>query len=194
MTDNEILERLRDCGALLSGHFLLSSGAHSAEYVQCAKALQYPGVAEELCRHMASFWRESEVDVVIGPAMGAVTLAYELARALNARGLFAERIDGKMTLRRGFTLGRDEGVLVVEDVLTTGGSAAEVIDQIVKPSDAQLVGLAAIIDRGGAPRFADMECHTLLKLDIPVYQPDACPLCKEGSPAVKPGSRADRPG
>lgn len=189
MTEAEILDALRDCGAMLDGHFLLSSGLHSPVYVQCALALQYPNTSAALCDALAEHWREDGVDVVIGPAMGAVTLAYELARALDARALFSERVEGKAALRRGFSIAPGERVLVCEDVLTTGGSAAEVIKEIVRPAGAEIAGVAALIDRGGAARFSALKARALLRVDAPTFDPGDCPLCREGTPAVKPGSR-----
>ena len=190
MTDTEIIEMFEECGALLTGHFRLSSGLHSPRYVQCALLLQHPTLAERLCAELAAAWSGASVDVVIGPAMGAVTLAYELGRALGVRALFTERVDDRMALRRGFVLQSQERVLVVEDVLTTGGSVAEVIENVVRPAGAEIAGVAALIDRGGAARFADVACRALLKLDIPTYPPDACPLCQSGALLDSPGSRS----
>jgi orotate phosphoribosyltransferase len=189
VTSERILRAFQDCEALLQGHFLLSSGLHSPQYVQCALVLQHPRLSEELCAELAKPWADGGVDVVVGPAMGAVTLAYELGRVLNTRALFGERVDGVMALRRGFRIESGERVLVCEDVLTTGGSASEVIEHVVRPAKADLAGVAALIDRGGATRFAGVRCNALLKLDIPTYRPDACPLCRQGLPFVKPGSR-----
>ena len=188
MTEAEILQAFQNCGAVLDGHFRLSSGLHSPVYVQCALVLQLPRVAERLCRGLARKWA-GEVDVVIGPAMGAVTLAYELGRALGVRAFFTERVDGRATLRRGFALEAGERVLVCEDVLTTGGSAAEVIEQVVKPAGARLAGVAALIDRGGAARFGECGVGTLLRVDMPTYSPEECPLCRDGIPLEAPGSR-----
>lgn len=189
MNTEEILAKFREADALLEGHFLLSSGLHSPRYVQCALALQHPHLAESLCARLAAPWEGAGVQCVIGPAMGAVTLAYELARALGVRGLFAEREDGRMALRRGFRLARGERVVVCEDVLTTGKSANEVIQDVVLPAGAEVAGVAALVDRGGAARFHEYRTHTLVSLDIPTYDPSECPLCAEGLPVAKPGSR-----
>ena len=188
MTEADVLLAFKDCGAVLEGHFLLSSGLHSPRYAQCALVLQYPRVAERLCRELARKW-QGQADVVIGPAMGAVTLAYELGRALGVRALFTERWDGVATLRRGLALEPGERVLVCEDVLTTGKSAAEVIEKVVEPAGARVAGVAALIDRGGAARFADYATGTLLRFDMPTYSPEECPLCRDGIPLEKPGSR-----
>lgn len=190
MTREEALQRFEESGALLTGHFLLSSGSHSPKYVQCAKVLQYPEIAGELCAELAKPWRGREIDAVIGPAMGAVTLAYELARALGARGLFTERVEGAMRLRRGLSVQGGERVIVCEDVLTTGKSADEVIQDVLAPAGAEVVGVAALIDRGGAASFPQFETHTLLTVEAPAFAPEECPLCRKGEPVVKPGSRA----
>lgn len=189
MNAEEILAQFRKADALLEGHFLLSSGLHSTRYVQCALALQHPWLAESLCAQLAEPWKGADVQCVIGPAMGAVTLAYELARALGVRGLFAEREEGRMALRRGFRLAQGERVVVCEDVLTTGKSAGEVIQDVVLPAGAEVAGVAALVDRGGAARFEEYQTHALVRLDIPTYHPEECPLCREGQPLVKPGSR-----
>lgn len=189
MTRAEALQRFEESGALLTGHFLLSSGLHSPKYVQCAKVLQYPDIAEQLCAELAKPWRGKGIDAVVGPALGAVTLAYELARALGARGLFAERIEGTMQLRRGLSVKGGERVIVCEDVLTTGKSADEVIQDVLAPAGAEVAGVAALIDRGGAASFAQFETHTLLSVDAPACAAEECPLCRRGEPVVKPGSR-----
>ncbi|HRU06208.1 MAG TPA: orotate phosphoribosyltransferase [Candidatus Brocadiia bacterium] len=190
MTPAELLRLFEQRQAVLNGHFLLSSGLHSPRYVQCALVLQYPDVTESLCRLLAAEFASDRVDVVVGPAMGAVTLAYELGRVLKCRALFTERTDGVVALRRGFALRPGERVLVCEDVLTTGKSAREVIAGVVEPAGAVLAGVASLIDRGGAADFAGIKVRSLLKVEAPTYAPDACPLCRQGLPLVKPGSRA----
>jgi len=179
---------LVETGALLEGHFLLSSGLHSARYVQCARLLQFPDKAEVVCRALADKWRDCSIDKVVGPALGAVVLAYELARQLGCEGIFAERVDGKMVLRRGFEVSAGERVLVVEDVVTTGASAGEVAEH-VRRLGGDVAGLASIIDRSAvAPAFVD-DFRPLARLELAVYTPEECPMCRDGGTPVKPGSR-----
>jgi orotate phosphoribosyltransferase len=194
MDRNEIETAFKKCGAFLQGHFQLTSGLHSPGYLQCALVCQDPAVCAQLCKELAQPFRAARVDAVIGPAMGGIVLAYELARALGARGFYTERgEDGKMTLRRGFALNPAEKVLVAEDVMTTGGSAAELI-QIAEAAGAEVVGVVALVDRGGAKRFEGKRIAFALQVELPTYKPEECPLCKEGKlPLVKPGSRK-RPG
>ncbi|MDQ7779875.1 MAG: orotate phosphoribosyltransferase [Planctomycetota bacterium] len=177
-------------GAFLEGHFVLSSGLHSSAYVQCAKALESPRLAGKLCRALAKKWRAGgggKIDCVVGPALGGIVVAYELARALGCRALFMERVEGKLTLRRGFALEAGERVLVSEDVVTTGGSAQETIMEAERLG-ARVVGVAALVDRGGGRSFGK-PFVSLLNLQPPIYDPAECPLCKRGIPAEKPGSR-----
>ncbi len=193
MKQDALLSLFKECGALLQGHFLLSSGLHSPQYLQCALVCRRPGVCEKLCSELARSFDDAGIDAVIGPALGGVVIAYELARALGVDGIFAERDgDGRMTLRRGFALGPGDAVLVVEDVMTTGGSAAEVVEWVTQ-SGATVAGVACLVDRGGLKRFADHRTAALLKIDVPTYPPGNCPLCRDGVPVVKPGSRK-RPG
>ncbi len=189
MNENDVLKSFHSEKALLTGHFLLSSGLHSPNYMQCALLLQKPWVASQLCEALAAKLKDQKIDVVIGPALGGIVISYELARALKVRSLFAERVDGSLVLRRGFSLEKNEKVLVVEDVVTTGKSTKEVFD-IVAAQGAQVVGVASIVDRTGGHNPFDVPFTPLLKIDIKTYAPEACPLCKEGkTPAVKPGSR-----
>ncbi|WAM30597.1 orotate phosphoribosyltransferase [Caldicellulosiruptor naganoensis] len=188
MNESAYLQMFKDTDALLEGHFLLTSGKHSSKYLQCAKILQYPNLAETICKDLAKNFAGQEIDVVIGPAIGAITLSYELARQLNCRSIFAEREDGIMKLRRGFKIEEGEKVLVVEDVITTGGSVKEVIE-IVKESRGEIVAVAGIVDRSGGKVDVGYPLKTLLTLNIETYEPDSCPLCREGIPLVKPGSR-----
>jgi orotate phosphoribosyltransferase len=188
MTHDDVLSLFRRSGALLEGHFRLSSGLHGAAYLQCALVLQHPGDAEALGRAMADLVRPLRPTVVLSPALGGVVIGQEVGRALGVRAIFAERQEGALTLRRGFTLGGSDRVLVVEDVLTTGGSTRETM-QVAAAAGAEVVGVASIVDRsGGSVRF-DRPFQTLLPLTLPAYQPDACPLCAKGAPIVKPGSR-----
>lgn len=189
MTRQEVLTLYEQSGGLLRGHFLLSSGLHSDTYLQSAKVLEVPKRAEALGRELAKPFAGDGVEVVVGPALGGILVAHEVARALGARALFAEREGGAVRLRRGFQIQPGERCLVVEDVITTGGSTREVI-QLVEESGGVLVGVGAMIDRsGGAAAFAARKA-ALATLTIPTYKPEDCPLCKTGSVAVKPGSRA----
>jgi len=176
------------CNAFHKGHFKLSSGLHSEYYLQCALVLADPKVAGKLCKALADKFKGKKIDVVIGPAIGGITAAYEVARSLGAKGIFSEREEGKMALRRGFKLKRGERVLVIEDVTTTGGSAQEVVE-LAKGLGAKVIGVGAIIDRSGGKAKFGVPFKSLAKLDIKTFQPQDCPLCKAGKPIIKPGSR-----
>jgi orotate phosphoribosyltransferase len=189
MTRDDLLNLFRRAGGLLEGHFRLTSGLHSSGYLQCALVLQHPQHAEALGRAIAERTRDLRPSVVLSPALGGVVIGHEVARALGARALFAERQDGSLTLRRGFVIGETDRVLVVEDVWTTGGSTRETI-QVAKAAGGQVVGAAAIVDRGGSGRpQLDIPFAALLEINLPTYEPSACPLCGQGLPVVKPGSR-----
>lgn len=187
-TRDELLDLFRKSGALLDGHFRLSSGLHSTGYLQCALVLQQPSTAELLGRAIAEQVRALRPTVVLSPALGGVVIGHEVGRALGVRALFAERQDGVLTLRRGFLLSESDRVLVVEDVLTTGGSTRETM-QVATASGGRVVGATSIVDRSGGKASFDVPFHALLAIDLPTYQPDACPLCAQGQPVVKPGSR-----
>lgn len=176
------------CNAFHKGHFKLSSGLHSEYYLQCALVIADPKTSAKLCKELAKKFKGKKIDVVIGPAIGGITAAYEVARSLGARGIFSEREDGKMTLRRGFKLDRGEKVLVIEDVTTTGGSAQEVVE-LAKSFGAKVVSVGAIIDRSGGKVKFSVPFKSLAKLNIKIFQPRDCPLCKAGKPIIKPGSR-----
>jgi orotate phosphoribosyltransferase len=193
VTDSRYLSVFNQAGALLEGHFLLTSGLHSSRYLQCALVLQDPVLAERLCKDLAARFKGLKVDTVIGPALGGIVVAYELARALGARGIFAERQDGQMRLRRGFQLRPGERVLLAEDVVTTGGSLKEVM-ALVREAGATPVGVASLVNRCGDrdPAFG-LPFTSLLVIDVPTWPADQCPLCRQGSPAVKPGSRGAAP-
>lgn len=182
------MERLRSCGAVADGHFLLSSGLHSPVYVQSALILQYPDEAQALGAALADRLRALRPQVVIGPALGAVVIAHEVARALGTRAIFAERSGGQMSLRRGFAIAEGERVLVVEDVVTTGGSASEVAS-LVRAAGGEVVGFGALVDRTGGRSGMGAPLHALIVMDLPVFSPEDCPLCRAGTPVVKPGSR-----
>lgn len=194
---DRVLDHLRASDALLEGHFELSSKKHSDKYFQCALVLQDAARAEELARALAEALPAAgvdpaSVDAVVGPALGAVVWAHEVGRALGRRAIFTERADGAMCLRRGFTLEPGERVLVVEDVLTTGGSAREVIE-LCRAADARVLGVGAIVNRSGTNPFADLDVPLAALADVEAvaWEPDACPACASGAPAaVKPGSRA----
>ncbi len=179
----------RRSGALHEGHFRLSSGLHSPGYLQCALVLQHPQDAELLGAALGNLVRPLGAVTVLSPAMGGIVIGQEVGRALGVRAIFAERQDGTLTLRRGFALDPGEKVIVVEDVVTTGGSTRETMD-VARAAGAIVVGACAIVDRSGGKQGLDVPFHTLLPMDVTTYQPDDCPLCKEGLPIVKPGSRA----
>jgi orotate phosphoribosyltransferase len=189
MTDAEVLDLFRDSGALLEGHFRLSSGLHSGRYLQSALVLQYPEMASRLGSALAQRTRHLQATVVLSPALGGIVIGQEVGRALNVRAIFAERQDRALMLRRGFSLSPSDRVLVVEDVITTGGSTRETI-AVAKAHGAVVLGAAVIIDRGADPTRLNLPLQTLAHLDIPAYPPEGCPLCAKGLPVVKPGSRA----
>ncbi len=188
-----ILDTFRRVGALLEGHFRLTSGLHSSGYLQCALVLQHPREAEACGEAIASRVGMLDVEAVLSPALGGIVIGHEVARALGVRALFAERQDGRLTLRRGFSLGPGERVLVVEDVVTTGGSTRETIE-VARAAGATVVGAASIIDRSaGGSAAADalgVPYTALATIALPTYDAESCPLCAAGQPVVKPGSRA----
>lgn len=188
ITKERALEVLKEAGVLLEGHFLLTSGRHSEKYLQCAKIFQYTKYSEELCKSLAEQFVGAGVEVVIGPAIGAIQMTYEVSRHLGVKNIFAEREDGKMTLRRGFTIEPGQKVLVVEDVVTTGGSVREVID-IVKEMGGDVVGLGVIVDRTGGKIDFGVPLASVVSIEVESFEKDDCPLCKKGIPLVKPGSR-----
>jgi len=192
MTEDDVLKIFREYSALLEGHFILSSGLHSDRYIQCALVLQHPRVAEQLCTDLAPKLGELGAKTVVGPALGGVIVAHEAARALGLRALFTERQEGKMTLRRGFHLEESEPVLVVEDVITTGKSTRETIE-CIEDAGGKVVGVGALVDRSAGKVEFDVPKAALVTLDVKTYDPDNCPLCKAGKPAVKPGSRPGAP-
>ena len=188
MTPEAVLDLFRQSGALLDGHFRLTSGLHSPGYMQCALVLQHPVHAEALGRAIGEATRDLAPTVVLSPALGGVVIGHEVGRALGVRAIFAERQDGQFTLRRGFALDQRERVLVVEDVLTTGGSTRETIDVATK-AGAIVVGAASIVDRSGGRLRFDVPYRALLEHVLPTYEPEQCPLCAQGLAVVKPGSR-----
>jgi orotate phosphoribosyltransferase len=186
----EVMRKFEEAGAIQKGHFKLTSGVHSDIYIQCAQVMQYPEFMNNLCSELGKKFRGDDVDVIVGPAVGAIIMAHVMARILGpwVRAIFTERENGKMTLRRSFKIKKGEKVLVVEDVTTTGSSVKEVID-IVKERQGKVVGVGALIDRSGGKIDFGVNTQSLLTLDIKTYLPEVCPLCKKGIPAVKPGSR-----
>ena len=188
MNREEVVERFRRTGALLEGHFVLTSGLHAAQYLQCALVLQHPAEAEAFGRAIAAQFRDAGAETVVAPAIGGIIIGWEVARALNVRSIWAEREEGKMTLRRGFTVRPGERVLVVEDVITTGGSTRETCDAL-RAAGALVVGAASIIDRSGGRSDVGVPRVALATLEVPAVAPADCPLCAQGVPAVKPGSR-----
>jgi orotate phosphoribosyltransferase len=189
MTEAEVLTIFRRSGALLEGHFRLSSGLHSPGYLQCALVLQHPREAEALGAALGNLIRSLGAQTVMSPALGGVVIGQEVGRALGVRAIFAERADGALTLRRGFALDPGEKVLIVEDVVTTGGSTRETMD-VARAAGAAVVGACAIVDRSGGKQGLDVPFRSLLNMDVKTYQPESCPLCQQGIPVVKPGSRA----
>jgi orotate phosphoribosyltransferase len=188
MTRDELLDLYRSSGALLEGHFRLTSGLHSPGYLQCALVLQHPRHAEALGRAIAERVRDLRPTVVLSPALGGVVIGQEVGRALGVRAIFAERQDGTLALRRGFTLDPADRVLVVEDVMTTGGSTRETIE-VAKAAGGQVIGTASIVDRSGGTIRFDVPFSSLLEIALPTYEQEKCPLCAQGLPVVKPGSR-----
>ncbi len=188
-TTAQTLAAFRETGAYLSGHFRLTSGLHSPEYLQCAKVLQYPNHAEAFGRGIRAAWAGLAVDLVCSPAMGGLIIGHEVARAFGVRFIFTERdSDGKMTLRRGFAVSPGERVLIVEDVITTGGSTREVVD-LLQAAGAVVVGAASIIDRSAGKADVGVPRRALATLEVTAWEPDFCPLCLDGLPLIKPGSR-----
>ncbi|UCB46264.1 MAG: orotate phosphoribosyltransferase [Spirochaetota bacterium] len=179
---------LKSSGALLEGHFLLSSGNHSEQYIQCAALLARPDLALEFMEDIAQHYKGEAVDAVVSPAVGGIIVSYEVARLLGKRALFLEREDGKMTLRRGFKINKGDNVIIVEDVITTGGSVFEVQDTVEK-SGGLVRAFASIVNRSAGRFTPGVPYYSCIEMDIPIFKPEMCPLCKSGTPLVKPGSR-----
>ena len=188
MKPEEVINEFKKTDALLEGHFRLTSGLHSTVYLQCARVLQYPRIAEQFGRAIAEHFQGQAIELVASPAIGGIVIGNEVARALDARFIWTEREDSHMTLRRGFTVSPGEKTLVVEDVITTGGSTRETIE-CLQNAGAAVIGAASIIDRSGGvvdlgvPRFA------LAALKVVAVDPAECHACSLGEPVVKPGSR-----
>ncbi len=191
MEREEIIRNLEKFGVLQEGHFLLSSGLHSDKYLQCAQILQHPEQAEKLGEGIAKKFSGEKIDLVVGPALGGVVLGYEVARSLGCRGIFTERKDGIMQLRRGFSIEKGERVLIVEDVVTTGKSALEVLE-VVEGEGAEIVGISAIVDRSPKDLKLPVPFKPLLRVEVEIFSPDNCPLCEQEIKLVKPGSRESK--
>ena len=188
MRADEVIERFKQTGALLEGHFVLSSGLHSGIYLQCAIALQNPAMAAEFGAAIAEKFRGQRIETVASPAIGGIVIGYEVARQLRARFIWTEREAGRMTLRRGFTVRRGERILVVEDVITTGGSTRETI-QALSARGAEVVAAAAIIDRSGGKAEVGLPLSAVATIEVPAVAPADCEACKRGEATLKPGSR-----
>ena len=187
--DRAEMERIfKQTGLMLEGHFLLTSGRHSNRYMQCAKLFQYPEYSEMICKDLAGRFAGQKIDVVVGPAVGGIIMSYEMARQFNVPNIFAERENGAMTLRRGFSIPEGAKVLVVEDVVTTGGSVREVMD-IVAEAKAEVVGVCVVVDRSGGKIDFGVPFEAAYETEIQSYEPSQCPLCEQGLELVKPGSR-----
>ena len=187
-TETEVRDILVKTNAIMDGHFLLTSGLHSPHYVEKFNVLQHPKYTEKLCQAMAEKFKDANIETVVGPVTGGVILAHETGKALGTRAIFTERVDGKMTFRRGFSLHEGERVLIVEDIVTTGGSIKEVID-VVKSYGAIPVAVSMLVDRsGGKADFGDVPATALLKMNVETYKPENCPLCKNNVPITKRGS------
>ena len=188
MTEQEVRDILVKTNAIMDGHFLLTSGLHSPHYVEKFNVLQHPKYTEQLCKAMAEKFKDAHIETVVGPVTGGVILAHETAKALGARAIFTERVNGEMTFRRGFSLYEGERVLIVEDIVTTGGSIKEVI-AVVKSYDAIPVAVSMLVDRsGGKADFGDIPATALLHMNVETYKPEECPLCKNNIPITKRGS------
>jgi len=192
LTSQDVYRKFQDANALLEGHFLLSSGRHSPNYLEKFLVLQYPETVAAFCAEMARRFRDDNIEVVLGPTTGGVLLAYETAKNLGTRGIFAESEDGKRVLRRGFALKPGERVLLVDDILTTGGSIRDTM-KVISDAGANLVGIAVLADRGGGKVDFGVRLEALLTLDVVQYDPADCPQCKAGEPLTKRGTTA-KPG
>jgi orotate phosphoribosyltransferase len=189
----DILKHFRQTDAFLEGHFILSSGLHSPNYLQCALALQYPFDAAKFGKGIAEHFINEKIETIASPAIGGLVIGYAVAQALNVRFIWTERQNGEMNLRRGFSVRKGERVLIVEDVITTGGSTRECIS-VLTQHGACVTGAASIIDRSGGTANVGVPQISLFSMEFPVYKPEECPLCRQGIEAVKPGSRTEAKG
>jgi orotate phosphoribosyltransferase len=189
MTPATVMDILRETEVLIEGHFKLTSGMHSPMFLQCSQVMQYPRPAARLSGALAEALAPLGANAVIGPAMGGIILAYEVARSLGVRGIFAERQDGTMTLRRGFRIMPGERFVVVEDAVSTGGSVREVMS-VVRERGAEVVGVGMLVDRSGGKAEFGVPAFSLLSLAVPSYRPEECPLCRDSVPLTLPKSAA----
>lgn len=188
MNEIEVKKLLIDTGAILEGHFLLTSGLHSPLYVEKFQVLQYPEYTARLCKALAKKFSDERVELVMGPVTGGILLAHEVGKNLGTRAIFTERENGKMTLRRGFVIKPGERVLIVEDIITTGGSVKEVL-AVVQEHGGIPVGVGILVDRSGGKVDFGIPHQALLQLEVETYQPEECPLCAKQQPVTKRGSR-----
>lgn len=188
LTNEQVLDILKEKDAVLEGHFLLTSGRHSDRYVQCAKLFQYADTSAKICESLAEGLKDMDIDAVVSPAVGGILMGYEMGRQLGVRNIFTERVEGKMALRRGFTVAQGEKLLVVEDVVTTGGSVKEVI-ALMRELGAEIVGVASVVDRSAGKVDFGVPYKAALSMEVVSFEPEECELCKVGSKPVKPGSR-----
>ncbi len=186
LEEKDVMKMLEETQAVLHGHFLLTSGLHSPMYVEKFNVLQHPKYTEKLCQEIARRYADANVEIVVGPVTGGILLSHEVGKALGTRAIFTERENGKMTLKRGFHIEPGMRVLVVEDIVTTGGSVREVMD-VVKEQGGELVGVGLLVDRSGGKVDFGIRTEALLHLDVETFSPDDCPLCKEGKPFTKRG-------
>jgi len=188
LTQEEIIRLFKEKEVMLEGHFLLTSGRHSDKYMQCARLFQYPDVSEAICKQLAEQFAGLQVDLVAGPAIGGIIMAYEMSRQLGVKNIFAERENGVMTLRRGFEVPKGARVLVTEDVVTTGGSVKEVIE-LIRSLGGEVVAVGSVVDRSNGAVDFGVPYKAVLTMEVTSFAPEECPLCASGIPAVKPGSR-----
>ncbi|MCD8175302.1 MAG: orotate phosphoribosyltransferase [Phascolarctobacterium sp.] len=186
LEEKDAMKMLEKTQAVLHGHFLLTSGLHSPMYVEKFNVLQHPKYTEKLCQEIARRYADANVEIVVGPVTGGILLSHEIGKALGTRAIFTERENGKMTLKRGFHIEPGMRVLVVEDIVTTGGSVIEVMD-VVKEQGGELVGVGLLVDRSGGKVDFGIRTEALLHLDVETFSPEDCPLCKEGKPFTKRG-------
>ncbi len=189
ISQERVIEVMKEAGVLLEGHFSLTSGRHSNRYLQCAKVFRNTKYSEELCSALAEQFQNDGISVVIGPAMGAVQMAYEVSRHLGCENFFAERVNGVFELRRGFSLEKGQRVLLVEDVVTTGGSVREVME-LVKSFGGTVAGVGSIVDRTGGEIDFGVPYRAVISMKVESWEAEECPLCKQGLPVEKPGSRS----